>query len=49
MSLWLVLIIAGVLLALVGVFVPPVGFLVWIGGLAVVAGVVLGLVAGKRS
>ncbi len=48
MPLWLTLIVVGVILALIGVFIPAAKFLVWLGVIILVVSIIMSLVSGRR-
>lgn len=49
MPLWLVLIVVGVILALIGVFVPAAQFLIWLGIIILVVSIIMSLLTGRRQ
>lgn len=49
MSLWLILIIVGVVMALLGLFVEAAQFLIWLGIIILVVGLVLTLLNRSKS
>lgn len=48
MPLWLTLIVVGVILALIGVFVPAAQFLIWLGIVILVVSIIMSVVTGRR-
>lgn len=48
MSLWLILIIVGVVMAVIGVAVPAANFLIWLGIVLLVVSIVMSLLGGRR-
>lgn len=49
MSLWLILIIVGVVMALLGLFVEAAQFLIWLGIIILVVGLVLTLLNRSKT
>nr|NLD40072.1 hypothetical protein [Actinomycetales bacterium] len=48
MPLWLTLIVVGVILALIGVFVPAAQFLIWLGIVILVVSIIMSVITGRR-
>lgn len=49
MPLWLTLIVVGVIMALIGVFVPAANFLIWLGIIILVVSIIGSLVQGRKA
>lgn len=48
MPLWLTLIVVGVIMALIGVFVPAANFLIWLGIAVLVVSIIMSVLTGRR-
>jgi len=48
MPLWLTLIVVGVILALIGVFVPAAKFLIWLGIIILVVSIIMSVITGRK-